>query len=285
MTKRAGRSDKRRSPLNKELTLPAIVAIAVSATIGAVIVRLVDAIPLRNILFATAAGVLLLTVFLFVRRQPRRRLVLGALVIGAALLGAILVRYPEEKNHKPNTESTAKTVILVANFVGPDPSKYIVTETILGNLRVALQHYPDIEVVALGRSITEQDANAARTEGQNRSAAFVIWGRYAPTRTHVGLAVHFTIIKRPPILPELSILAQGQLQTAPIQHLEDFTLQLKLSQQMAYLSLFVAGIARYDVEDWPTAEKYFTDAMQHAAGVSKSDQSLVQFYLGNTRWF
>jgi tetratricopeptide (TPR) repeat protein len=285
MTKPAKRRNKHGWLRHESLTWAAILGVVVSAAIGAIVGRVVDAVPLKILLVVTSC-ILVLILLIFVWRRTHWRWAIGGLIVVVTLVAIALFARPLSIGDNPTTSSDDRTIILVADFVGPDSLRYGVTETVLGNLRTILRPYKDIEVIALGQPITEQNSNAARIEGQKRNAAFVIWGRYSPTRTHVGLAVHFLILKPPPVLPRLSLPVEGQLQTALISSLEDFSLQTRLSKQMGYLSLFVAGMAHYDRADWASAEKYFKDALQQVVtGVPKTDESLVYFYLGNTRWF
>jgi hypothetical protein len=52
-----------------------------------------------------------------------------------------------------------KTIVLVANFAGPD-SIYRLTFTVLDELRKAEQQYPKIRIKPLGRAITPDVADA-----------------------------------------------------------------------------------------------------------------------------
>ena len=176
----------------------------------------------------------------------------------------------------------AKVILLVANFAGPEPQKYRVTETVLARLRAALEPYDDVQVVALGQTITEAEGSAAaRAEGEKRKAAIVVWGWYGVTAEAVPLSVHFEVLRPPKYMPELGPEAKGLVQTMAVTELESFTLQTRLSAEMAYLSLFTVGMARVAAEDWNGAIVLFSDALsQTVERVPVLDQSIVYFYRG-----
>lgn len=90
----------------------------------------------------------------------------------------------------PQFQSTSKIIVLVADFDGPDPQKYRVTETVLARLKQALAPYDDVQIQALGRSITEAEGSTtARDLGKNRHATILIWGWYGKTTETVPLSV------------------------------------------------------------------------------------------------
>ncbi len=173
-------------------------------------------------------------------------------------------------------------IILVANFDEPEPKKYRVTDTLLKRLRDAAKPYQDVEIKPLGRIITEAEgSDRARAEGERQKATIVIWGWYGATET-LPLSVHFELLRPPPYMPELGAEVRGQVQMAAMAQLESFALQTRLSAEIAYLSLFTVGMARYAAEDWDGAVICFSDALsQTAERVSTLDQSIVYFCRGN----
>jgi hypothetical protein len=175
---------------------------------------------------------------------------------------------------------TKVILLLVADFDGPEPQKYRVTKTVWESLGLALEKYNDVQVERLERSF-EKSADA-RTKGKNRDAAIVIWGWYGVTAEAVPLSVHFEVLRPLEHLFELGPEAKGQVQTMPVAELESFTLQTRLSAEMAYLTLFSVGMARYAAEDWDGAIARFSDALsQTAERVAALDQSRIHFYRGN----
>mgnify|MGYP007037756674 CR=1 FL=1 len=72
---------------------------------------------------------------------------------------------------------SGRFIIAVANFDGPDPQYYRVTELLSAHLRQVTKDYSDIDVLPLNRSITEQEGPSKAIEiGQNAKATVVIWG-------------------------------------------------------------------------------------------------------------
>jgi hypothetical protein len=160
------------------------------------------------------------------------------------------------------TQLPDKIIILVANFDGPEPQKYGVTDKILNNLRQALLPYEDVQVEALGRPITEAEGSTiARAEGERRGATIIIWGWYRTPGTAVPLSVNFEILLPPQDLPELGSEMRGEVQTMTVAELESFTLQTRLSEELAYLTLFTVGMARYAAMDWDEAIARFSNAL------------------------
>jgi tetratricopeptide (TPR) repeat protein len=214
-------------------------------------------------------------------QYPRqRRWALASLVI-IPLLTASGVGYHLYQQAQPAT----KAIILVANFDGPDPQKYRVTETVLSRLHAALEPYDDVQLEALGRVITEAEGSAAaRAEGERRKATIVIWGWYGTTDP-MPLSVHFEMLHPPKYMPELGLEARGQVRTMTVARLESFALQTRLSAEMTYLTLFTVGMTRYAVEDWEAAIALFGDALSHSQErVSALNQGIVYFYRGNASY-
>jgi hypothetical protein len=87
-------------------------------------------------------------------------------------------------------------IVVLADFEGPDPQSYRVTEMLLANLRDIAKKHPQIEVFPLGRPISEQEGSSlALQEGRQRKASAVIWGWYGKTGEKVLLTSHFEVIK------------------------------------------------------------------------------------------
>ncbi|MFK8185858.1 MAG: tetratricopeptide repeat protein [Phormidesmis sp.] len=182
----------------------------------------------------------------------------------------------------------SKTVtILVADFEGPDPQNYRITETILTKLRESTAEYSDVKVIALKETITEQSGSElAIDEGEKRKAAIVIWGWYGKT-TDTGLvSVNFEVLQRPESLPEFTETTNGAVQTFAVAELESFQLQTRLSSEMTYLTLFTLGVSRYAAEDWENALTRFAAALQSLeTDTERTDSeslyaSITHFYRG-----
>jgi len=151
-----------------------------------------------------------------------RRLALAGLVI-TPLLTAGGVVYHRYQQAQPPT----KVIILIADFDGPEPQKYRVTEIVLARLRQALEQYDDVKVEALGRAITEAEGSAAaRAEGEKRKATIVIWGWYGATAEAVPRSVHFEVLRPPRYMPELGPEVKGLVQTMAVAELEISTIRL-----------------------------------------------------------
>jgi tetratricopeptide (TPR) repeat protein len=175
---------------------------------------------------------------------------------------------------------TNKVVILIADFDGPDPQKYRVTDTIISQLRTKMAQYKDVEIEVLGRSITETEGtNIARTEGNNRKAAMVLWGWYGETTETAPVSVHLEILCQLKCSPDFGQEVKGQIRLLPLRELQSFTLQTDLSLELSYLSLFIVGIARYEANDIEGAITVFTDALNQTENpIPALDQSRIYFH-------
>lgn len=133
----------------------------------------------------------------------------------------------------PRSHSPSKVVILVADFDGPRPQRYRVTETVLARLRGALEKYNDVKVEALGKAIREaQGSPIARAEGRKHNASILIWGWHGEPSPTVPLSVHFELLRAPKGMPELGEEARGQVRE--VSEPRSFALRTRVSQEMAY---------------------------------------------------
>lgn len=211
------------------------------------------------------------------RKRVRRSAVAGLILLPIlSLSGVVGWQYFQSLPAKD-------IIVLVAEFDGPDPKTYGVTEKVINQLRQATENYADVRVEALNKSITEQEGSkTARTVGEKRKATIVIWGWYRNPGEVVPLSVNFEVLRSPKDLPELGQTAKGNIQQAAIADLKSFTLQTRLSNEMSYLSLFTLGMARRAAGDWEGAIARFSDALSQKTESSSSlNQSLVYFYRGS----
>jgi len=191
------------------------------------------------------------------------------------------------RRHRKLTQHPSQVIILLADFDGPERQKYRVTETVLTRLRVAVEPYDDVEIRPLRLVITEVEGSAvARAEGEKHKAAMVIWGWYGLPGKAVPLSVHFEVLRPPRYLPTLGPETRGLVRTAALADLENFTLQTRLSAEMAYLSLLVVGMARYTADDWEGAIACFSSALrQTEERVLALDQGVIYYVRGNAHAF
>jgi tetratricopeptide (TPR) repeat protein len=207
-----------------------------------------------------------------VRRSARVGLVLVPLLVLAGYFGWQHVQSLPSK----------EVVILVAEFDGPEGQNYRVTETILSQLRDATEEYPDVRVEALEEPVTERMGSAAARElGENRKASIIIWGWYGKTDTDVPISVNFEVLQPPEDLPEFDETASGAVQTFAISELNSFQIQTRLSSEMAYLTLFTLGVARFAAADWAGAIARFNDALEQSQSFMTSlDVSTIHYFKG-----
>jgi len=254
---------------------------------------------MRVLLVFGTGGLLLGCVYVaFTRYPPRfegskgllkypvgRRWTLGGLVV-ILLFAVSSVGYYFYIHAQP----PAEVVILVADFDGPEPQKYRVTETILSRLREAHSRYDDVRIIALGRPIKENEPDpetkktgsaSARAAGEQHNAAIVIWGWYGLTSEAVPLSVHFELLRPPHHMPELRPAVKGMVQVMALAGLDSFSLQMRLSEDMAFLSLFTVGMTHYAAHDWNGVIARISDALNQRERVGKIGQAEAYFYRAN----
>lgn len=180
-----------------------------------------------------------------------------------------------------------KVLVLIANFDGPDQENYRVTETILSNIKNALNNYNDVEVIPLERVITEAEGSrVARAIGEQEKATILIWGWYGITKEVVPLSVHVEFFLPANAQSKYHLNSEqdtsGVVTPQKIADLESFTLQTKLSNKMAFLGLYTVGIIRYSKDDYDGAVVSFVDALNQAdKNLSDENQSVLYRVVGD----
>lgn len=181
-------------------------------------------------------------------------------------------------------------LVLVANFANSQNADYRddrgVSIEILEKLQEAARPYADVKVQALDQMIRVQDGSKiARSKGEQRKAAIVIWGNYVVTNTHVQISVYFERLKSPKYFPELEETTRIKPKPAPIAELDSVELQIRLSSEIGYLTLFTLGMAQYAKGDLDGAITRFSDALaQINTNSSVLNQSAVFFYRGTSSY-
>ncbi len=170
--------------------------------------------------------------------------------------------------------------ILVAEFEGPEPQNYRVTDTLLNEIREKTADYKDVQVMPLGKAITEREGkDVARRVGKEKQADIVIWGWYGKTKDKVPLSVHFELLTKSDYLPELGTEAGGKVRSLSVATLESFEMQVDLAQELTYLSLVTLSMSRYSVDDWDGAIVRLSAALESVKVLPKAlDPSLIYFY-------
>jgi tetratricopeptide (TPR) repeat protein len=191
------------------------------------------------------------------------RIAFGFVIFGWIAWGIYIgISYQQERIEI--SELKNKVVILIAEIDGPDPKNYRVTEQLIDQLNTSLKGYEDVLVLPLGEIISEQQGvTQARTIGAEHYADIVLWGYYGVTSTDVQLTLHVENLQ-----PEtISVIEAGEtMQTqAAIDALNSFTFQQDVSSQMASLTFYISGYARYQAEDYLGALELFDKAISQSS--------------------
>jgi len=182
------------------------------------------------------------------------------------------------KNKPPD-----KIIVLVADFVGPEPQKWAVTEKILERLENALTNEPKAQLKALGKAITQQEGSAKAKEiGAKKKASIVIWGWYAVTEQACNISVHFNILKKQAWFPEI----KTKPYLAQISELQNFVLQTRLSKEMSCLTSFIVGLISYQISAYHDAIRNFTKALDEKTETFNSiDEVMIYLFRGISYYF
>lgn len=117
--------------------------------------------------------------------KVRKVALLGIYIIPIAALGGIGGGFWVDQ------QPSDKIMILVANFDGPEPNTYRVTDFILESLRDAIRDQSEIKILPLNQTITiQQGSEYAQALGQKHKAYLVVWGWYSVTDSSVYVSTH-----------------------------------------------------------------------------------------------
>lgn len=212
---------------------------------------------------------------LFAYSEPSRLRALSGIIAVPIITILGFIGWHYYQSQPPN-----KIIVLVANFEGPGPENYRVTETIIEQLRGAIKKYDDVEVKTLKKAITAQEgSDLAREEGREQKARIVLWGWYGKTKERVIITIYFEVIQKP---RGLALNMDKQILNLEVSALESFIIQEQLSEEMSFLTLLTLGLIRYDAEDFQGAITRFNDALNNHRPVQMINAEVIYFYRGTS---
>ena len=234
--------------------IAAVLAIAFSLTVVALITIIMSKVPSR-------LGDLSQTTPRYSRSARR--------TAGIALVCAPVVLASSFWGWKAyHTRPNRRFVILVADFEGPNPKSFRLSEIVVEEIRRATSSYRDIEIRPVARAITAQEGSTeARKLGQENGAAIVLWGWYGTTPNKAVATIHFEIMSP----SEMSNLKSSAMMTPPVSELNNFVMQARIARGYSYVALIVAGLARYEQRDYSGA----VDRLSAAEASGGEDESLL----------
>jgi tetratricopeptide (TPR) repeat protein len=184
-----------------------------------------------------------------------------------------------------------KIIILIADFIEPDPQNNRFTQTIYEELDRAIKGRTDLQVQMLGEPISyKQGSDFARSRGKERDASIVLWGSVGEMKENVQTTVNFEVLETPVyFLSRLRSLSKDcgdelirRTFTTPVREFNKFDLQAGVSRQLNALTFLTIGMALGKTADYGLAIEYFNQAL---AEWGKSGEILksatINFWRGN----
>lgn len=173
-------------------------------------------------------------------------------------------------------------LILVANFLGPEPEIYQVSEEVIDNLQQIFSEYPDFEIRPTAETITMQEGSQkAREVGSNSNADMVIWGRYSVVGDSAHATIHIENLN--PISKYALGLNEVHTKFSDVTEIQQFQFQRELSNDLTTIALFIAGVTHFDQQNYEEAIQYLNNSLTVGKWpADEKDLAAVHYYLGNS---
>lgn len=142
-----------------------------------------------------------------------------------------------------------KVIVLITKFDGPE-EEYGLRDEMIEQLREATKNYDDTEIIAAEELVTvAQGSEYARELGKKYQADIVIWAWYKPT-DDPNLTIHFENL----VVTNFEFISDSETYRpqASLSDLESFEVQRRLGTETSTLIAFLAGMLRYEAEDYQT---------------------------------
>jgi tetratricopeptide (TPR) repeat protein len=162
----------------------------------------------------------------------------------------------------------AKVIILLANIAGDAPAEYEATRRIYDQLYRATRQFSEVCIEKINEPFVadsdEQEEKLVLEKGNQWNANIVIWGRLKITPKAKPKYGSVIVMFKPMREPPYSFLTQdwGTV-TGSISELYTFTIQERVSKEMAYLSLLTVGLIRYELGDYDGAIERFNHGLKN----------------------
>ena len=155
-------------------------------------------------------------------------------------------------------------LVLIADFDGPEPEKYRVTETLADGLSKEVNSFPNIKVKRLNKTITQAEGSeVAWSEGGKYNAALVIWGWYGVTSTSVPMGIHLEFLGTHTEGTTSCSGSTSVVRTIPRTAIEDVTLQTDLLNELTITTTTILGWIHFSAGNYKEATNYFNSALEH----------------------
>lgn len=209
------------------------------------------------------------------RTRAMKAAVLVSVTMATLVLGWLINRFalPRER-----------FIVVVAQFAGPDKDRYRVTDIVAERLREATKGFPETEVLVIGESLTEQQGpQGARLIGESQNASVVLWGWYGKSSEVVVVTVHFEVLRGP---KHQLLETQESMSRTSLAQIETFDAQIRLSDEVSYLTLLLTGLIKYERRDYQGAIERFTNALSSTPAPQEMvNPAALYFYRGNALFF
>src|ERR1043166_1242261 len=216
-------------------------------------------------------------------KQARIEHLFGARSRALALASAVVLSVGSGlwyfRQRSPQKAPSNRTIIMVADFQSLDGRNFGVTEKLIEQLRESTKEFPDIDVQALNRSISAQEGkDVARAVAKEKNATLLLWGWYVQNQQTALVTAHFETLKQP---HSLRLRNQREELRVPANSFDSFELQIRLSNEMTYLTLLTIGLARFEAGNNKGAIELFNKALdQNSVPDQMIDPANIYFFRG-----
>lgn len=172
--------------------------------------------------------------------------------------------------------SDQKFTLLVANFEGPDPKKYRVSETLIEELNQFSKSISDFKVIPLDTTITTQQGNGPALELLDKhNGNLIIWGWYTALDSTAKVKCYFALKDSVKLLVGKEFT--GNYMFTPSQ-VNSFEMQSNFSSEVKSFVSFILGLIQTHNQKYQEARNHFTSAINSSALKDSLTLSLFHYY-------
>ena len=172
--------------------------------------------------------------------------------------------------------SDQKFTLLIANFEGPDPKKYRVSETLIEELNQFSKSISHFEVIPLDTTITTQQGNGPALELLDRyNGNLIIWGWYTTLDSTAKVKCYFALKDSVKLLVGKEFSGNYMFTSSQV---NSFEMQSNFSSEVKSIVSFILGLIQIHYAQYQEAKNLFTSAINSSALKDSLTLSLFYYY-------